>query len=367
MNKTSIEWTHRPETGGAQGGFTWNPIRARNKETGKVGTFCTHASPGCSNCYAEAIGKRFGTGLAFNVPNLEKVEFFIDEKILEEPLKRKKPATIFVGDMFDLFHEAIALQGEEDDDPLTGPSVARVFDVIMRCPQHTFQLLTKRAANMKLFMECADNAEYRSDYPGVPFPPPNVWLGVSVESQKYADERIPLLLQTPAAVRFLSVEPMLEAVSIHLPEKFCNHPSMDGVRGTVPTLWQCSLCDGYVLHEDHPTKPGFVREVPGIDWVICGGESGPGARPFNLAWAESLQAQCKAAGVPFFMKQVGSKPLIPKAMELSARGEFLTETTCGDPARLIVTSKGGDMSEWPESLRVREFPAERSVDAPILR
>ena len=84
MNRTSIEWTHRPETGGAAGGFTWNPIRARVKKTGKTGTFCTHASPGCLHCYAEAIGLRFGTGLAFNVPNLEKIEFFIDEKILEE-------------------------------------------------------------------------------------------------------------------------------------------------------------------------------------------------------------------------------------------------------------------------------------------
>jgi hypothetical protein len=207
--------------------------------------------------------------------------------------------------------------------------------------QHTFQLLTKRTARMRDFINHWGAAE------------PNVWLGTSVESQKYADERIPLLLQTPAAVRFLSVEPMLEGVSIHLPEKFCNHPSMDGVRGTVPTLWQCSLCDGYVLHEDHPTKPGFVREVPGIDWVICGGESGPGARPFSLAWAESLQAQCKAAGVPFFMKQVGSRPVLADVkFPNGASGKLMLPTD---------SHKGGDMSEWPESLRVREFPAERSV------
>ena len=316
MNKTSIEWTHRPETGGAQGGFTWNPIRARNKETGKVGTFCTHASPGCSNCYAEAIGKRFGTGLAFNVPNLEKVEFFIDEKILEEPLKRKKPATIFVGDMFDLFHEAIPVA-----------LLDKVFAVMTMCRAHTFQVLTKRAKRMHEYVSQVQAAEV----PNIKWQ--HIWLGVSVESQKYADERIPLLLQTPAAIRFLSVEPMLEAVDLDRVH-FGNGVHLNCVKRV---------------------------DVPSVDWVIVGGESGPGARPFNLAWAESLQEQCKAAGVPFFMKQIGSKPLIPKAMELSARGEFLTETTCGDPARLIVTSKGGDMSEWPESLRVREFPAERSV------
>jgi len=331
MNKTSIEWTHRPETGGAQGGFTWNPIRARNKETGKVGTFCTHASPGCSNCYAEAIGKRFGTGLAFNVPNLEKVEFFIDEKILEEPLKRKKPATIFVGDMFDLFHEAIPQE-----------LIAKVFHVMCepRSREHVFQVLTKRTGHMCQFFGNW-NSMTRDFGPLYPFmwPRPNIWLGTSVESQKYADERIPLLLQTPAAVRFLSVEPMLEAITFR--------PQCDSLEDKIH-----AMANGYA------NKP---MELQGIDWLICGGESGPGARPFNLAWAESLQEQCKAAGVPFFMKQVGSKPLIPKAMELSARGEFLTETTCGDPARLIVTSKGGDMSEWPESLRVREFPAERSV------
>src|ERR1035441_10848819 len=116
MNKTKIEWTHRPSTGGAAGGFTWNPIRARlttplpktaMADGPRTGTFCTHISPGCSNCYAAAINKRFGTGMDYIAQNLKHHEFYIDERILAEPLKRKKPATIFVGDMFDLFHEAI--------------------------------------------------------------------------------------------------------------------------------------------------------------------------------------------------------------------------------------------------------------------
>jgi protein gp37 len=391
VNRTSIEWTHRPETGGAAGGFTWNPIRARlnicpgiERSNGttilcghrhdlahkvcqadgclcdrkQTGTFCTRTSPGCVHCYASAINIRFGNGLEFVVTNLSNIEFFIDERILEEPLRRKKPATIFVGDMFDLFHEAIP------DDFLD-----IVFAVAALCQQHTLQFLTKRADRaLRYFTQCNGRngtpmtstrrngflieremrireatARYQAmcGFPSEPysFPLPNVWLGTSVESQKYADERIPLLLQTPAAVRFLSVEPMLEAVDLDMTN---------------------ALGCGDSNHKEAGTGGGMCR---GVDWVICGGESGPGARPFNLAWAESLLEQCKDAGVAFFMKQVGSSPLIPKAMELNARGEFLTETTCGDPAKLLVSSKGGDPSEWPEHLRVRQFPAEKLVSA----
>jgi protein gp37 len=329
MNKTSIEWTHRPETGGAAGGFTWNPIRARNKETGKVGTFCTHASPGCLNCYAEAIGKRFGTGLAFNVPNLDKIEFFLDEKILEEPLRRKKPATIFVGDMFDLFHEAIPVE-----------MIAEVLRVAWKLKRHTFQFLTKRAERMQRLVSAAQQKwEVEFDE--------TMWFGVSVESQQYADERIPLLLQTPAAVRFLSVEPMLETVDL------------DGKRSA--GWWKtCPTCDGDMSvpapggGKPCPTCWDHQGSIRGIDWVICGGESGPGARPFNLAWAESLLDQCRAAGVPFFMKQVGSRPFYTAGI-----GTLPPECCIHRDVR----QKGGDMSEWPEHLRVREFPAERTVGA----
>ena len=110
MNKTSIEWCSRPETRGPEGARTWNPIRARLKGASpkaRSGTFCTRISPGCQHCYASTINKRFGNGLEFTVPNLEQIEFFIDERILAEPIQAKKPCTIFVGDMFDLFHESI--------------------------------------------------------------------------------------------------------------------------------------------------------------------------------------------------------------------------------------------------------------------
>lgn len=352
MNKTSIEWTHRPETGSEAGGFTWNPIRARLRDykpghfgmsqiavtslrskNFHSGTFCTRISPGCTHCYASAINKRFGNGLEYTVPNLEKVEFFIDEKILEEPLRRKKPATIFVGDMFDLFHETIPAE-----------FLDRVFNVALQCPQHTFQFLTKRAQRMHDYLtNDAANGGYCWENVPACFLAPDactwLWFGVSVEDQPRADERIPLLLQTPAAVRFLSVEPMLEAVDLNLTNALGCGDS------------------------DHKKGGKFGGMCNGVDWVICGGESGPGARPFNLAWAESLLEQCRAAGVPFFMKQVGSNPLMPKVMELNAHGEFLTETTCHDPVPLIVTSKGGEMADWPEHLRVREFPSPKLVTA----
>jgi protein gp37 len=341
MNKTSIEWCNRPGTLPR----TWNPIRARLKVStpgecdcpcelcgdqglhcgkppcsAKVGTFCTRISPGCTNCYASTINKRFGNGLEYTVPNLENIEFFLSEKILQEPLKTKKPCTIFVGDMFDLFHESIPQE-----------FIDEIFSVMQRSGAHTFQLLTKRAGRIRAY--CADETvasriekihpAYGTEREGwCSWPLDNVWLGVSVESQKYADERIPLLLQTPAAVRFLSVEPQLEAVDL----------DSDGIKGAH------ALGCGDSNHKD---GDGFCR---GVDWVIVGGESGPHARPFNLAWAESLRDQCKAAGVAFFMKQVGSNPEFPSNY-WPARG-----------ADRLKDRKGGDPAEWPESLRVREFP-----------
>ena len=276
--------------------MTWNPIRAAlkgfqspedAKRTIRSGTFCTRISPGCTHCYASTINKRFGNGLEFTVPNLEKVEFFIDERILAEPLKQKKPCTIFVGDMFDLFHEKIP-----------GEMIAEVLRVAWKLPRHTFQFLTKRADRMQrivtlMLEKWGDLGEQPRDH---------MWFGVSVEDQQRSSERVPFLQATPAAISFLSVEPQLEEVSPDLRE---------------------------------------------ISWVICGGESGPGARPFNLAWAESLLAQCEAAHVPFFMKQLGSKPERDGVRYI---GNF------DGYRRHEVTGKGGEMHQWPPSLRVREFP-----------
>jgi protein gp37 len=325
VNKTSIEWCARPETGGASGAYTWNPIRANFKgasRKARSGTFCTRISPGCTHCYASTINKRFGNGLEFTVPNLEQIEFFVDERILAEPLKHKKPATIFVGDMFDLFHEAIP-------DEL----IVQVFRMMCELQhRHTFQVLTKRAARMRKFF-MGWNSKTRDFGPLWPYmwPQNHVWLGVSVEDNKRAIERIPQLQMTPAAVRFLSVEPQLEDVNFIVES---------------PELGFISLLRGF---------DGCDPVIPGIDWVICGGESGPGARPFNLAWAESIQEQCKAADVAFFMKQIGSFPTFnegayPNPWDKTGRGG-------------LRDSKGGDMSEWPAHLRVRQFPAEKLVTA----
>ncbi len=321
MNKTGIEWTD----------YSWNPIHARRKNGGKTGNFCTRISPGCLHCYASKINQRWGNGLEYIVPNLANVEFYLDEKELRAPIKLKpgkdRPQRIFVGDMFDLFHEAIPDQFIKD-----------VLLIAMGTP-HIFQFLTKRAERMRKIMSAGLTLHVDGILPGEPnrdisleWPPSNFHMGVSVEDQQRADERIPLLLQTPAAVRWLSVEPMLEAIDL------CGKDPQE------------SAIDRYAEIHD-----GVTYNDPKIDWVVCGGESGPGARPFNLEWAESLLDQCRAAGVPFFMKQVGSQPV----------------ATCKDPTLPDVpmgyakgpNSKGGTPEYWPEKLRIREFPAERTVTA----
>lgn len=295
---TNIEWTDE----------TWNPV-----------TGCDKVSPGCKFCYAEGIADRF---FAKQYPPNEdgSPRKFTDVRChverLEEPLHWKKPRRVFVNSMSDLFHEDV-------------PSgfIRRVFWTMRECRDrnlgHTFQILTKRPERMLGFCrEVSDRADLGdwtyTERGGAPLE--NVWLGVSVENQKYADERIPLLLQTPAAVRFLSVEPQLEAISFR---------------------W--AKWDNWQFHPRRVTTlgKGAVNELDGLrmlDWVICGGESGPGARPFDVEWAETLLGQCKAAAVPFFMKQLGAY----------ARDY-------GSPMNLR-DRKGGDPEEWPEHLRVREFP-----------
>jgi protein gp37 len=317
MNRTTIEWVNRPGTTP----FTWNPIRASLKgasRKARSGTFCTRISPGCKNCYASVINKRFGNGLEFTVPNLEQIEFFIDERILEEPLNRKKPATIFVGDMFDLFHEAIPTE-----------MIAEVLRMAYKMQRHTFQFLTKRAARMRDVV----NEAWRQW--SVSVPPEHMWFGVSVEDNERAINRVPRLQETICGVRFLSVEPQLENINFVVDS---------------PELGSISLLRGF---------EGADPPIPGIDWVICGGESGPGSRPFNLAWAESLQEQCKAAGVAFFLKQIGSNSYWfsdERLKRIGAGGDGFTRTSVKSP-------KGGNMAEWPEQFRVREWPSERLVSA----
>jgi protein gp37 len=266
-SKTAIEWTDS----------TWNPLRG-----------CSRVSEGCRNCYAEKVAGRFsGAGLPYeglarmvngHAQWTGKVDLV--EKHLDDPLKWKEPRRIFVNSMSDLFHPSVSDEW-----------IDSIFSVMARCPQHTFQVLTKRPSRMLRYLSGAemsirDDIKYEQAAETMRWPLPNVWLGVSVENQKAADERIPLLLQTPAAVRFASCEPLLEAVRL---DRIGEEPE-----GYLNAMAAVVHCDGR-----------GTKSITGIDWVICGGESGPDARPIHPDWARGLRDQCKAVGTPFFFKQWG--------------------------------------------------------------
>lgn len=260
---TGIQWTDA----------TWNPLRG-----------CSAVSPGCANCYAAAVAFRFSqkgqpyeglakqnaagkpiwTGKVVDVPSH-----------LNDPIKwRAKPRRIFVNSMSDLFHESVPDE-----------TILRIFDVMQRAPGHIYQCLTKRAERMHQFM-------WRHFYEANL---PQVWLGVSVENQACADERIPLLMDTPGvSVRWLSCEPLLGPVDLS----------------------------------------AFTEKPP--SWVVVGGESGPRSRVMEMSWALDIAAWTKRAGVGLFMKQLG---------EVLAKAQGAT------------TKKGDVMGDFPEALQRREFPA----------
>jgi protein gp37 len=265
---TKIEWTDE----------TWNPV---------VG--CDKISPGCANCYADRLSKRFRGGVPFTTITLH------DER-MDQPGHWKRPRRIFVGSMTDLFQAKI-------------PTAFRdlIFLRMILNGRHTFQVLTKRPDLALAYLEgVRDRPSYVGaglnaallgdlDYPMIEtrpladawaefWPLPNVWLGISAETQTWADVRIPVLLKTPAAVRFVSFEPLIGPI------------------------------DGSCIHE-------------GIDWCIIAAESGPNARPMNLAWARRLLATCRLEGIPYFFKQLGGWP-----------------------------KKRDQMEDFPLDLRVREFP-----------
>lgn len=302
---TSIEWTDH----------SWPVVNG-----------CRRVSAGCENCYAERLtATRLSKtpkyeGLAVMGKNgprwTGKTRLWARD--LEMPLRIRKPSRIFVADMGDLFYE-----GVQDRD------IAAVFGVMAACPQHTFQVLTKRPERMRRWIAeaCLSSvvlsalvhiSGQRLPFNG-PWPLPNVWLGVSVEDQATADERIPLLLDVPAAVRFVSYEPALGPVDFRQP-------------------WQRHL-DGTQWKE---LANGRATYASLLQWIIVGGESGPRARPFHLEWAASVVDQCAEARVACFVKQVGSRPF-----------------NGGQPwawNQHPMDHKGGDPEQWPENLRVREFP-----------
>ena len=269
---SKIEWTDA----------TWTPIRARNLETGKTGWHCQHVSPGCEHCYSETLNRRIGSGLAFKPGHIKDVDVFLDAKMLAAPLRWRAPRRIFVCSMTDLFGEWVPDEWIDD-----------IFAVMISQPQHQFQVLTKRPERMRRYVHRLYEALALADEE-LKCPAPNIWLGVSVENQARADERIPLLLETPAAVRFISAEPLLGPLDL-LHRESCG--DCDPCYGGRPD--QCAV-GSY-----------FVGLLGGLSWVIVGGESGPGKRPVDLAWLRSIRDQCLAAGVPLFVKQIDKRIPIP--------------------------------------------------------
>ena len=319
--------------------FTSNPIRYRNA-AGEHVWACVKVSPGCAHCYSATTAQRFDRGTDYNAAEMAKLTPFLDEKELRTLLTSKKISgqRVFPYDMTDLFGEWVPFE-----------LIDRWFAVMALRPDVTFQILTKRQERMREYFstrrryhvqDAIDYGEssWLSDFLGEraaplmsDWPLPNVWLGVSVENQETADQRIPALLNTPAAVRFVSYEPAIAPID------FFNLSAVN-LNG---------FGAGYFsgLHRTAVSRH--------LDWVIVGGESGPGARPFDIEWARSTVRQCWAAGVPVFVKQLGS--VACSADNSTYVGNEITQRL--DARMKLKDRKGGDPSEWPEDLRVREFPA----------
>jgi protein gp37 len=304
---TKIEWVARPGTTPE----TWNPV-----------TGCTKISEGCRNCYAERMARRLAG--RFGYPADEPFRVTLHPSRLGQPLKWKKPRTIFICSMSDLFHKDVSWS-----------FILDVIAIISRTPQHTYLVLTKRASRMYEFVRNMPQAQLG-----------NIWLGVTAENQAAADERIPLLLQTPAAVRFVSCEPLLSPVLL---EQY---------------LW---------CLEDRPYGMNTLGQIrPPLNWVIVGGESGSGARPMHPDWARGIRDQCQAAGVKFFFKQWGAW----KKIQIDKRGRgdvlvspregvidrlpdpFLNDANRDDFKRVVAMSRvgkeaasrlldGREWNEWP--------------------
>ncbi len=257
MQRTKIEWTDT----------VWNPI-----------TGCTPISKGCRNCYAKRMSTRLVGRYGYPKDDPFRVTFHPNR--LEEPMRCKKPKRIFVCSMGDLFHEHVLDKW-----------LHRIWEVMASCPQRTFFVLTKRPQNTKFIGNAL----------------PNLWFGVSVEDQKTADERIPILLQIPAAHRWVSIEPCLGPVDIepYFPRTICDGCGKEMSVGRIHEILNN-------IEDRFPEKCGTGIETEGLDWVVLGGETGPHARPLHPDWVRLLRDQCQAAGVPFFFKSWGEwKPYWP--------------------------------------------------------
>lgn len=282
-DRSGIEWTDA----------TWNPLGAFDRETGKRGWFCTHVSEGCRNCYAETMNLRLGTGHEYVVTNLKNVEFRLIN--LDQPMRWHRPRKIFVNSMTDLFHEAVP-----DDD------ILRIFKAMVRADHHVYQVLTKRSDRMnELLRKWTKAPNLIGILPDIVAG--YIWMGVSVEDQASANERITDLLESPAAVRFVSAEPLLGPIDL---------TRIDASAWETTTILDC--LQGLVVYSE--LGEGLDAGVK-LDWVIVGGESGPGARLMNPAWVRWLRDQCVAARVPFFFKQWGEWGPVSPAWKMGRVGK----------------------------------------------
>jgi len=302
-NRTAIPWTEA----------TWNPTRG-----------CSRISAGCQRCYAERMAHRFSgrgrpfAGLTRSGPSWTGKVRLVPEA-LDLPLRWKRPRRIFVDSMSDLFH------GWVPDE-----FIDRVFAVMALTQRHCYQLLTKRPDRMAGYIADAGQSIERLEHPAremgyslkfqgrglIPWPLPNVCLGYSASTQKDLDAGVGHLARTPAALRFLSLEPLIEPLDLERVGSYRGEP--------------LSALEEVVGHVERSR----------VDWVIVGGESGPGARPCEVEWIRSIVRQCKAARVPCFVKQLGAN------VRQNGIGMHV----------FFDDRKGADPSEWPKDLRVREFP-----------
>lgn len=314
MQKTNIEWAD----------YVWNPV-----------TGCTKVSQGCKNCYAETFHHRFEKTRG------KFTDVVCHEDRLDHPLKVKKGGIVFVNSMSDLFHEDVPFE-----------FIQQVYCSMIEANQHTYLVLTKRVSRaLEFFSWIRTKSAPRKIWDKIQFPLSNLWIGVSVEDQATADERIPLLLQIPAAVRFLSCEPLLGRLSllqskrIYISEKYKSDPDFKA---------KADRCELTVLK-------GNDREYIGPDWVICGGESGHKARPMHPDWARSLRDQCAAAGVPFFFKQWGE--FLPEGQPVENDFELFARNIRMSADKMNVfhrvgKSKSGHLLDGVEH---REFPTQHST------
>lgn len=334
-DNTPIEWVRALAASRNAIPATWNPIDG-----------CSRASEGCRLCYAaQFVHQRLSKSLPGRFAGLTEMDgngaarfngrVKLAAHVLDQPIKARRPRVYFVCDMSDLFHPSVPAEWLD-----------RIFASMAAGRQHTYLLLTKRPENMRAYVTDPDTparidavldqhlpahwcARELEDFGGWPLP--NVWLGATVTDQKEADTSVPELLATPASTRFLSMEPLLAPVRI-------------------PGL--------YPVGED-----GIVT-TPALNWVITGGESGSRARISDLESIRSVRRQCSVAGVPVFVKQLGRRCQMKRedaAWSVPAGAGWQVDADTDTGVVSFVHIKGGDPAEWPEDLRVQQFPVREAA------